>query len=53
MNDPSIKNEMTQNYDLAKALSLIGTPSFVLGNKALTQFDFIPAPFLLIVSTNY
>ncbi len=42
MNDPAVKNELTQNYDLAKALSLIGTPSFVLGNKAMTQFDFIP-----------
>lgn len=42
MNDPAVKQELAQNYELAKALSLIGTPSFVLGNKNMTQFDFIP-----------
>ncbi len=42
MNDPSVKQELSTNYDLAKALSLIGTPSFVLSNKDMTQFDFIP-----------
>lgn len=42
MNDPAVKQELADNYDLAKALSLVGTPSFVLSNKAMTQFDFIP-----------
>lgn len=42
MNDPAIKQELSDNYDLAKALSLVGTPSFVLSNKAMTAFDFIP-----------
>lgn len=42
MNDPAIKQEISANYDLAKALSLVGTPSFVLSNKGLTAFDFIP-----------
>lgn len=42
MNDAAIKKELSDNYDLAKALSLIGTPSFVLSNKAMTEFDFIP-----------
>lgn len=42
MNDPDIKQQLSDNYDLAKALSLVGTPSFVISNKAMTQFDFIP-----------
>jgi protein-disulfide isomerase len=42
MNDPDIKQQLSTNYDLAKALSLVGTPSFVISNKAMTQFDFIP-----------
>ena len=42
MNDPDIKQELSDNYDLAKALSLVGTPSFVMSNKAMTKFDFIP-----------
>lgn len=40
--EASIKQELASNYDLAKALSLQGTPSFVLSNKGLTAFDFIP-----------
>jgi len=42
MNDPAIKQQIAENYQLAKDLRLVGTPSFVLSNKALTQFDFIP-----------
>ena len=42
MNSPEIKQELTDNYQLAKALNLSGTPSFVLSNKGMTAFDFIP-----------
>ncbi len=42
MNAPAIKQELADNYNLARALSLVGTPSFVLANKDLTNFDFIP-----------
>lgn len=42
MNDPSVKQEIKDNYELAKALGLNGTPSFVFSNKNMTQFDFIP-----------
>ncbi len=42
MNSPGIKQELADNYNLARALSLVGTPSFVIANKDLTQFDFIP-----------
>lgn len=42
MNDPSVKQEIKDNYELAKALGLNGTPSFILSNKNMTQFDFIP-----------
>ncbi|MBS0351211.1 MAG: DsbA family protein, partial [Proteobacteria bacterium] len=41
-NDPAIQQQLTDNYELAKALNLVGTPSFVLSNKGMTQFDFIP-----------
>lgn len=42
MNDPAVKQEIKDNYELAKALGLNGTPSFILSNKNMTQFDFIP-----------
>jgi protein-disulfide isomerase len=42
MNDNAIKQEVSDNYELAKALNLAGTPSFVLSNQAMTEFDFIP-----------
>lgn len=42
MTDPAVKQEISDTYDLAKALNLAGTPSFVLSNKAMTEFDFIP-----------
>ncbi len=42
MNSESIKQELSNNFNLAKALELEGTPSFVLSSRSLTQFDFIP-----------
>jgi protein-disulfide isomerase len=42
MQSPDVKKELEDNYALAKALNLAGTPSFVLSNKAKTEFDFIP-----------
>lgn len=40
--DAAVKQELSDNYELAKALNLAGTPSFVLSNRAMTEFDFIP-----------
>lgn len=42
MNDPAVKQELTSTFEVAKALNLAGTPSFVISNKAMTEFDFIP-----------
>lgn len=42
INGADIKKELSDNFNLAKALNLAGTPSFVLSNKAMTAFDFIP-----------
>lgn len=42
MNDPAIEQQIKDNFELAQALRLVGTPSLVLTNKRLTEFDFIP-----------
>lgn len=42
MDSPEVKKELADNFALAKALSLEGTPSFALANRGLTQFEFIP-----------
>ncbi len=42
MNSPAIQQQLRDNFKLAQALHLIGTPTFVIGNKALTQFRFVP-----------
>lgn len=42
MKDPAIEQQIKANLELAQALRLVGTPSFVLANKNLTQYDFIP-----------
>lgn len=42
MNNPAIQDQLRNNFKLAQALHLVGTPTFVIGNKALTNFRFIP-----------
>lgn len=42
MNSAEVKDEIKHNFQLAQGLQLMGTPAFILGNKAGTQFSFIP-----------
>ena len=42
MKSDEIKNQLERNMKLAQAIKLIGTPTFVLSNKAQTKFGFIP-----------
>ncbi len=42
MDSPAIQAQLRANFKLAQALRLIGTPTFVVGNKALNQFRYIP-----------
>ena len=42
MDSPDITQQLRANFQLAQSLKLIGTPTFVIGNKALTNFEFIP-----------
>ena len=42
MNSADVKNQIQQNFQLAQNLKLMGTPAFVLTNKAQTQFEFVP-----------
>ena len=42
MADPSIQQQIKDNFQLAQALQLVGTlQTFVIGNKALSKFYFI------------
>lgn len=42
MNDKSIKQELQNNFKLAEALGLAGTPAFVISNKQGNQNAFVP-----------
>ena len=42
MDSPAIKAELDKNFALAKALKMMGTPTFVIANKAQTKFRYIP-----------
>lgn len=42
MNSPAIDQELKANFALAQALKVMGTPTFVIANKAQTKFGFIP-----------
>ena len=42
MNGQAIAQQLRDNFKLAQALRLIGTPTFVISNKAMTSFKFIP-----------
>lgn len=42
INNPAIQKQLRDNFQLAQSIQLVGTPTFVIGNKALTNFCFIP-----------
>jgi len=42
MNSPDIQAQLKANFELAQSLKIMGTPTFVLSNKAETKFGFIP-----------
>lgn len=42
MKSKTIKTQIRNNFRLAQAIKIIGTPTFVIGNKQLTKFKFIP-----------
>ncbi|HLB58258.1 MAG TPA: DsbA family protein, partial [Gammaproteobacteria bacterium] len=42
MNSPAVDQEIRENFELAKALKIPGTPVFIVANQAQTKFKFIP-----------
>lgn len=42
MNSPALENQLKSNFELAQSLKIMGTPTFVIGNKAQTKFAYIP-----------
>jgi protein-disulfide isomerase len=42
MSDTNIVQELKNNYDLAKKLKIMGTPAFIIANKDLTKFGYVP-----------
>lgn len=42
MNSPEIAKQLQDNFKLAEALRIPGTPAFVISNKAQTTFRYIP-----------
>jgi len=42
MQSPQIDNQLADNFKLAQALKLAGTPTFVISNAAQTKFRYIP-----------
>lgn len=42
MNEASIQQQIRDNFQLAQKLKLVGTPAFIVANKDLTKFRFIP-----------
>ena len=42
MDAPSVEQQLKANFELAQSLKVMGTPTFVIGNKAETSFRFIP-----------
>lgn len=49
MNSPVVENELRTNFQLAQSLKMIGTPTFVISNKAQTKFAYIPGATTLQV----
>lgn len=42
MDSPAIAKEIRDNFKLAQALKVMGTPTFVISDKAHTKFAYIP-----------
>lgn len=42
MNSPDIQKQLHDNVELAQALKIMGTPTFVISNKEQTKFEYIP-----------
>lgn len=42
VNAQSISQQLRANFQLARDLKLMGTPAFIISNKGLTNFQFIP-----------
>lgn len=42
MNKEDISQQLKDNFILAEELKLAGTPAFILANKDLTRFEFVP-----------
>jgi len=42
MDSPDIQKQLHDNVELAQALKIMGTPTFVISNKAQTKFEYIP-----------
>ncbi|WP_267257218.1 DsbA family protein [Coxiella endosymbiont of Ornithodoros maritimus] len=42
MDNPATQKQLRDNFQLAQSLELAGTPTFVIGNKTLAKFGFIP-----------
>ncbi len=42
MDSPAIEKQLKDNFQLAQELKVMGTPTFVIGNKAQTKFAYIP-----------
>lgn len=42
MSSPDIQKQLHDNVELAQALKIMGTPTFVISNKEQTKFEYIP-----------
>ena len=42
MQNPKYEKDIRGNFALAQKLGIMGTPAFVISNKAETRFQFIP-----------
>jgi len=42
MQSKVIEKQLQDTFNLAQAIKLVGTPTFVLSNKAMTKFEFVP-----------
>ena len=42
MDSPDIQQQLRDNMELAQSLKVMGTPTFIITNKAQTKFEYIP-----------
>lgn len=47
MDSPAVEGQLKSNFTLAQALKIMGTPTFVIANKAQTKFAYIPGAISL------